>query len=422
MKKLNLKNLKLNRLKLSGLLLFTGLWTGVGLTQPQPARALTLPESEARMMTYHPLIQACAKNPQRAKALRAQASRWSTPRLNLVGEDLLGSATNSGQNYTQWTLEITQDIPLTGYKGALSALGEAESQAAQAQCQVLAQDLRKSLQGVYLETLYWQEQQSLHEEQVLLVKALRAGVARQIEQGKRPGVDLIRFDNEVEQAQLQWQAAQNAYALGLQKLQNFWPGHSTLDATNPLIDPLFWPTEREPLNTDPKTQAAQAEDKAARQELAAVSLQSLPDLTLGSGLRWHPESQDLGINVQMGWALPNLPAYADQVEAQTLKQAQTAQALHYAQLQLQQARHQTQQNLVQKQAQWERYQTDLLPRAEDYLQKVKQGLLLGKFTLLEVLEARRQAYTLKAEALRLRYEVAQLLQERHELGVSTVMP
>ena len=131
---------------------------------------------------------------------------------------------------------------------------------------------------------------------------------------------------------------------------------------------------------------------------------------------------DLGINVQMGWALPNLPAYADQVEAQTLKQAQTAQALHYAKVQLQQARHQTQQSLAQKQAQWERYQTDLLPRAEDYLQKVKQGLLLGKFTLLEVLEARRQAYTLKAEALRLRYEVAQLLQERHELGVSTVVP
>ena len=59
-------------------ILRTSFWLGlmlIGLSRP--VQALSLSESEALMARYHPLIQACGRNPEIADALRAQASAWT---------------------------------------------------------------------------------------------------------------------------------------------------------------------------------------------------------------------------------------------------------------------------------------------------------------------------------------------------------
>lgn len=379
------------------------------------AQALSLAESEARLAQYHPLIQACQKDPAIAQALQAQASHWNAPRLNLVGEDLLGSAATSGQNYTQWTLELQQDIPLNDYRSRLKQLGTQEALAAQAQCQVVTQTLRQQLQSAYLEALYWQEAVHLQQEQVVLVEQLREGIARQIAQGKRPGLDLLRFDSEQDLARLALQQAQKEAQQRREQLALFWTGSP--EFTPPLAEErLQWPGQRPALEHSLSARAAQAQYTVAQKALETAQYQGLPDLTLGSGLRWHPESQDVGINVQVGWSLPNLQAQADRLTVHELEQAKASDALRFAQQTAQQSQRQLQQQLQQKQAQWQLYQTQLIPRAQHYLEKMQKGLLLGKFTLLEVLAARQQAYTLKEEALRLQIALNGLQQALRELG------
>lgn len=379
------------------------------------AQALSLAESEARLAQYHPLIQACQKDPAIARALQSQASRWNTPRVNLVGEDLLGSAASSGQNYTQWTLELQQDIPLNDYRHRLKQLGTQEAMAAQQQCQLVAQTLRQQLQSAYLEALYWQESVQLQQEQVALVEQLREGIARQIAQGKRPGLDLLRFDSEQNRARLALQQAQKEAQQRREQLALFWTGSPEL--TPPLVDErLQWPAQRPALEQSLSTQAAQAQYDVTQKALETAHHQGLPDLTLGSGLRWHPESQDVGVNFQLGWSLPNVQAQTDRLTVYQLEQAKAADALHFAQQAYRQNHRQLQQQIQQKQAQWQLYQAQLIPRAQSYLEKMQKGLVLGKFTLLEVLAARQQAYTLKEEALRLQIELSGLYQALRELG------
>jgi outer membrane protein TolC len=382
------------------------------LAYPGRAHALSLTESEALMTQHHPLIQRCALDPQIAEQLRRPDTLWNAPQLSVMGEDLLGSAASSGQNYTQWTLDLQQAIPLTGYKSALAALGNLESKSAQLGCERVAQELRQSLQATYLEALYWQEQGGLRAQQLSLVNAMAEGLERQIAQGKRPGVDALHFKNEQEHAELQHTEALTQASLLKTKLYTFWPGVSLSLSEQA----LQWPAPVKSLAPSLAQQAAAMDYAIAQQSREATAQQSVPDLTVGSAVRWHPESQDLGVNVELGWSLPNTAQYEAHMSVQRYRETQALQKLEYTQNLVQQHVSHLEQQLQQKRQSQQKYAQTLIPRANVYLEKVQQGLLLGKFTLLEALEARRQAYTLKAEELQLRYNIAVLEQALKETG------
>lgn len=379
------------------------------------AHALSLDESEALMSKHHPLIQRCALDPQIAEQERRPDTLWSSPQLSLMGEDLFGSAASSGQNYTQWTLDLQQAIPLTPYKSALATLGQLESELARLGCEQIAQGLRQSLQAVYLEALYWQEQSLLRAQQQSLINAMTEGVERQIAQGKRPGVDALHFKNEQDRAELMHAEAITQTRLLKTKLHTFWP-NAPLKLSE---QPLQWPAPT-PLAPSLSQQAAILDYAIAQQNREATALQSLPDLTVGSAVRWHPESKDLGVNLELGWNLPNTVQYESSLNVKRHRETQALQKLQHTQTLISQHKNHLEQQLQQKQQSQQKYKQVLIPRANTYLDKVKQGLLLGKFTLLEALEARRHAYTLKAEELQLHYEIALLEQAIKEMG--TLLP
>lgn len=388
------------------------------MTYSSTARALSLGESEALMIQHHPLIQRCALDPQIAEQLRRPDTLWDAPRLNMMGEDLLGPAESSRQNYTQWTLDLQQAVPLTGYKSALATLADLESKSAKLGCEQITQELRLALQATYLEALYWQEQSDLRAQQQSLVKNIAEGVDRQIAQGKRPGVDALHFKNEQDHAELLYTEALTTAILLKTKLQNFWPGVSLAVSEQA----LQWPTPEPSVPPSLAQQAAQMDYAVAQQNREATALQSVPDLTVGSALRWHPQSQNLGMNLELGWNLPNTAAYEANLTVQRHRETQALQKLQHTQYLVKQHLLHLEQQLQQKRQSQQRYVQTLIPRANVYLEKVQQGLLLGKFTLLEALEARRQAYTLKAEALQLRYDIAVLEQAMKETGTLSPPP
>ena len=124
----------------------------------------------------------------------------------------------------------------------------------------------------------------------------------------------------------------------------------------------------------------------------------------------------------MEWSLPNTEVYKAQMAVQHHRETQALQKLEHTRYLVQQQRFYLEQQLQQKQISQQKYLQTLIPRANVYLAKVHQGLLLGKFTRLEALEARRQAYTLKAEALQIRYDIAVLEQALKEIGTLSSSP
>ena len=142
----------------------------------------------------------------------------------------------------------------------------------------------------------------------------------------------------------------------------------------------------------------------------------LPPLRIGSGLRWHPQSGELGINLQLGWDLPVWHQQQDALRAASLRQEQ--QQWLRRQLEAGQAGQRAQLCLQSRALgqQLQAYEQELLPAASDYRARIQRGLEAGKFGTLVLLQARQQLTELQQMHLQLRIDAAATAYEVASLG------
>lgn len=371
----------------------------VVLTLSAPAQALSLQEAWQRLESRSLSRQACALEAPRLQAERQQAARPSNPSLDLNAEDL-GPAAGSSQNYHQWTLGLQQALPLNNRQALQKALGEQEVQASQARCARSLNRARLEVGYDYLEAVTAHEVWVLQQRRVVQLQTLLNGLEREINHGRLAPLNRMLPANELTRSQLAANVALQQWLLSQQKLTSHWGGQAHE------AEALSWPQLSAP-EGDPLNAEQTAETEAARLQLALAESKSIPDLTVGSALRWHPQSQDLGINAQLGWEIPLQPQQ-DGVRAAELHLEQLALFHREAQRQRLLERQHLEQMRASLHQQLTRYDQDLLPTAAGYLEQVSQGLLQGRLTVTQVLEARRHQLELEQERLHLRQQLARV--------------
>lgn len=372
--------------------------------------ALSLSQALADMHQNHPSLKACQ---QELKALENQAQSaglLENPQIEALGEDFLGNAASSGQNYMQFTLSASQKLPLGGRLNQQQAVLKQQWQTQQAQCDLRKRHLDQELSRHFLAVLNGQESLALAQALLARAQTLLKQTERLIEAGKLtqlertfPATEVARLEIETEQKQLLLQ-------LSRQTLSSYWQAQPVSER---VLTPLF---ARAPqvenaaalIAAHPHSQELQLRILLAQQEKELALARFWPDLSLGSGLRWHPQSQELGLNLSLGVPLQIFSSPGLAVELAQIRLEQARLEKQALESQLKRELDQLLAKIEQAQQREKRYRQELLPLAETHLQNLNRLLEMGKITALQVLQAQQQWLQLQTETLRARQDLSEL--------------
>lgn len=388
------------------LLLACSLGTGPALaaSAPPSEASETLADLEAlsrQALQQAPRLQACQAEAQARQAELQAAGLWQNPRLEIDGEDFLGSAAN--RDYHQWTLWLSQTLPWLPRQEATRLALAAGLQIQQQACAEQALSLQQEFAQHYLAALAARDQARQWREQEALARELLQRSERLLNVGK-----ITRLEH---QAPLQMLAgiqgarldAEAALASQLQLLQSYLPSQISLTAEALALSTVSQLPDgsalQKGLQAHPRLQQARLAVAEAEAWLALAREQPWPDVQVTSGLRWHPLSQDLGLNMRLG---ADLPLYHQNQSGVAAAEAR----LQQARQQLQQVTQQTEREALallqearQARRQREQLQQALLPLAEAEVQALEKGWLSGSqnYTALNWLQARLRLQNLQQE-------------------------
>jgi cobalt-zinc-cadmium efflux system outer membrane protein len=399
--------------------LLASLWLGSlfgggnlsALAVPPETPALSLYQALADMHQSHPSLKACQQELNALENQAQTAGLLENPQIEALGEDFLGNAASSGQNYMQFTLSASQKLPLGGRLTQQQAVFKQQWQTQQAQCDLRRRHLDQELSRHFLAVLNGQE--SLALAQVLLARAqtLLKQTERLIDAGKMtqlertfPATEVARLEIETEQKQLLLQ-------LSRQTLSSYWQAQPVSER---VLTPLFGSAPPQVENAlalieaHPHSQELQMRILLAQQEKELALARFWPDLSLGSGLRWHPQSQELGLNLSLGVPLQIFSSPGLAVELAQIRLEQARLEKQALESQLKRELNQLLAKIQQAQQREKRYRQQLLPLAEAHLEHLNRLLEMGKITVLQVLQAQQQWLLLQTETLRARQDLSEL--------------
>lgn len=391
--------------------------TLLGFYQPFQTSALadTLPPLElshllGEVHRIHPELKACQQEVLQLESRRTEAGLAENPRLEVSGEDFLGNAAFSDQNYMQFTLSASQNIPLGNRLGLQQDVLRLQSEAQQSLCLARQRQLDLEIARHYLEVLLAQQRR----EQLQQMQALATQLLDQIEiliaQGKLTALERALPAAELERLLLEREQTEAELSQHRQLLFSYLPARPEVHRTLASLHTPDTSTQLQQkwLAQHPQRRYQQLLLEQARLELALQQARTLPDLTLGGGWRWHPQSREHGLNLALSVPLQifNHNQYGLQAaQAQILQREQELRHLvEHQQRELQHLLVRLEQARQREQA----FQKRMLPLSQIYLEKIRQGLDAGKFTFVSVLQALQQLLRLEQEALNMRQERARL--------------
>jgi len=361
-----------------------------------PAAALTLEQAWQLALAQHPDLRMAATQRDAAVALTRQAGAWPNPEVSALVED-----TRSETRTTTW--QWSQPIEGPGKRAARVDAAQWAQRQAEGDVPVRQAMLRARLSLAFHAALAAQERVSLAADLSHLATRAREAAARRVTAGKAPPIEEVKARVAEVQSVSAQRSAQGAWRVAWQGLQQAVGGPLAADRVQGDMSQLPDATRWQSVSTqvDGAGAVRHAELELSRQRaLAEVERTRLrPDVTLQLGVKREAQ---LGRNQPvLGVVLP-LPVWDRNEGAITaaLRQADRAEAdlqstRSSVQAQASEALEQLQSAVEQVRA----LRDTVLPAARQALDIASQGYELGKFGMLDVLDAQRTLFEVQHQTL-----------------------
>lgn len=365
-----------------------------------PAATLTLSQAVRLALTHNPELAVARLELQAMEAVQLQAGARPNPELGVLIEDTR-SATRST------TVQWSQAIELGGKRTArLAVAGQAREQAALALSAKQA-ELRAAVTSAFFELLLAQEQQRLSQASLALAAQASGIAARRLQAGKAAPLEHSRALVAEAGVRAELAQAQSDLRLARQRLISSWgAGKFSFEHAQGDVDALPASLEDSPaelLTAQPQAPAIRLAqmDIARRQAISAGErAKSVPDLTLTLGAK--RDAQMGGTQAVLGFsiALPLLDRNQGNLLEALRREEQARELLNVATLKLQNDVGQAAERLRLTRQQVQTLRAEVLPVAQTAYDAALKGYELGKFALLDVLDAQRSLFQLKQQTLR----------------------
>jgi outer membrane protein, heavy metal efflux system len=375
------------------------------VTAEEPRGVLSLRDVLRLTLLRNPELSAFTFELRAAEARTLQAGVLPNPALSAELENIGGTgSTTKGARAAEATLQLSQLIELGGKRAKRLRLAGLERELTGWDYEVKRLDVLTEAKKAFVDVAATAERLAFTTDLLRLAEQVQRTVSARVHAGKVSPIEETRTRVTVSTARLQVQQARTVYEATKKRLAASW-GSTTplfegvsgsLDTTTPIpsLEALAVQVQKNP---DIARWVAEMEARRAQVEVARSK--AVPDLTVSGGVRYLNEVKE-GAFV-LGFSLP-LPlfdhnqggigeAYARLSKAELERRA--------AEVRVSTALSDTYQNLVSATNEVSTLQNDVLPAAQEVFQATQEGYRLGKFGLLDVLDAQRTFFETRGRYL-----------------------
>lgn len=349
-----------------------------------------------------PRVRAADARREGAAGDRIQADALPNPELFVDAENFAGSKSYSGADSLELTAGLSQKIEIGGKR-------QARIDAAEAGLALAAHDrdadrlaLREDIARAYIGALFAARIVALEDERLKNARALAGAVQERVRNGREPGVQGRKSDITLASAEIARRKAQREFNAAQTSLASILGVRSVEVVQNsgwfdrigevPSVSP-----DETALAENPDYARLAATISQARAAIAREQAANVPDPTVRAGFRRYREDDSNALVV--GLSIP-IPVF-DQNRGNILKARQDlnraeaeAAALKLMLIgQLAKAR----QTLIAARDEVETMSRVVLPAAEESAEAARDGYTAGKFGFLDLLDAQRTLFDVKAQ-------------------------
>lgn len=372
--------------------------------EPAPRGVVTVEQAIEAALEHNPDLVATQVDVGIRDALALQAGLRPNPTAGVEAEDVAGSGRRTGWDEGQTTLSLSQPLELGGKRHKRQRSAELERDVVSWEIQVRRRALVAEVRKAFTATLIAQERLALIDELVRIAEGSVRSVAATVEAGAVSPVERNRAEVSLSRARASRLAAGRELAIARSVLASSWGGTSPLfERVSGSLTPIARPPALEALlpNIPTSPDLARA-DTEIEQRQAALSLEQsrrIPDLTVMAGGRHYAE--DGGGALVFGFSVP-LPLFdRNQGNILAASRALTQARLEHAAVAVT-AETRARQAYAAVEAAAEQAKVlrdDTIPQAERAYAGAKDAYTRGLFRYLEVLDAQRTLFELRAEYL-----------------------
>jgi outer membrane protein, heavy metal efflux system len=370
----------------------------------EPTGDLILREALSLALLQNPELKAFAFEVRAREAAVLQAGLLPNPQLGAVVENF-GNNALQGFDSTAITLQLSQLIELGGKRAARTEATQLAHDLAGWDYERERIKVLTETQRAYVEVLSAQGRTALSKQVMDLAEEVAAAVAKRVVAGKVSPVEETKARVATASVRIELTRAERELEAARKRLAATWGSTAprfkralgVLEAVLP-IPTLEQLVER--LRRNPEL-ARWATELAERQAVIALEeTRAIPDLTASFGVRRFYEPGDDALVVGISLPLPVFNRNQGAILEAQRRLTKAEEERRTAEVRVATALSSAYQTLASAYAEIAALKAQVLPGAQSAFEAASKGYRLGKFGLLDVLDAQRTLFGAKAQYLR----------------------
>ncbi|HLG22373.1 MAG TPA: TolC family protein [Candidatus Manganitrophaceae bacterium] len=395
----------------------------------EPSGALTLRQALALALMNNPDLAAFSWEIRAQEAATLQAGLHSNPEIAADMQDINGSgASIDGVRQPQTTLQISQLIEMGGKRSKRREVASLTRDLAGWDYETKRIDIFTQISQAFIDVLSAQQNLALTEETVRLAEQVAEVVSERVTAGKVSPVEEAKANVALSSAEIELDRARRELEAARNRLAATWGGatprferaEGDLGPVSP-IPSLAQIALRLSQNPDLARWAAEISQRRAVIDLEKSK--AIPDINLMGGYRRYNTSDDGVFIVGISLPLPIFNRNQGGIREARDRLAKGKEERRAAEARVAAGLAEAYKSLSSAHAEVTALREKILPRAQSAFDAVNEGYRLGKFGLLDVLDAQRTFFSSRAQHLRALTdyhqavaEIERLIGERLESG------
>ncbi|MHB1082015.1 MAG: TolC family protein [Prosthecobacter sp.] len=390
-----------------------------------PGGTLSLSDALALSLQKNPELKSFDWDIRAAEARRIQAGLKPNPILSFGGQNLPGSGPYQHGTIMEHTLELSQLVELGGKRQARVNEADAGRTVAEWAYQVRRVEVLKNTTQAFIQVLASQRQVQLAAETAELAEKVTPMTQKRVEAGKANAVEVMRSNVAVASAKIELEQAKRMLVTARINLAAQW-GAQTADFNS--VKGSLESIKEVPkfsaliarIQSNPEIARWSAERQRRQASLAKQQSLAKADITLSAGPRVLGKADDISFVVGFSMPLPfrnrnqGAIAAAEAEVAKTESERKASEMNVFAQLNA------SYQILLRATKEVELLNKDVLPVAQQAEEAIRQGYEAGRFTQLEILDARRTLIQARNQNLRALADYHQAVAEIEALTAAPI--
>jgi outer membrane protein, heavy metal efflux system len=372
------------------------------------AEPVSLTSALAKGAEQSPRIAEAKAKADAAEARARQAGASPNPELSLEVENFAGTGAFEGLRSIETTLAYSQRIERGGKRGARVAVATSERDYALLTFRVAEADLARDIRLAYAELRAAEDRAVLARENVSQARELARTARLLVEVGRDPPLRQLRAEAGLSEAQAE-EARVFSELLTTRRLLADLIGSDDPELSAEVSGDEMAPSALSPESPSLDEQLAAAARDASQARIKVAQSDSVPDLTASGGVRRINDGREVAFVAGVSIPLRFRDRNRGNIEAAQSDALAGEAALAQARLNARRAQHDARMMLRAADARVDALSGPSLAQAEEAVRLARIGYGAGKFSLLELLDARAALTTAKNALIEARLDRARAL-------------